>query len=96
MRVLKKFCNCYTLPEYRMHLKEWLIYGLSVTASDEYLIAADLVNIYEGLQMLAEACWLMHMRKNHPVSIPPDRPDEQNNDEPISNEQNTLDYELNE
>jgi hypothetical protein len=69
IKVIKNLCDAYTMPQYRDHLYEWLHYGLSVSACDEFIEAVDLIQIYENLQLLFEACWIMHMRHKSPVSL---------------------------
>jgi len=80
MRVIKKFCRLYKLPEYREHLQEWLIYGLSVAECDEFFIAADFISIYDNLQKLFEACWLLYMRYKKPVKMNEQEPDQSQGD----------------
>jgi hypothetical protein len=69
IKVIKKFCDTYNMPQYRDHLYEWLHYGLSASSCDEFIEAIDLIQIYENMQLLYEACWLMHMRHKSPVSL---------------------------
>lgn len=71
MRVIKTVCRSYQLPEYREHLHSWLNYRLSVAECDEFLIPSDLIKIYDILQKLFEACWLIHMRRTQPVILSP-------------------------
>ena len=71
LKVLKRFCKDYKLPEYREHLNGWLTEGLSVRGGAEFLETADLIQIYENLQRLYEACWMMHMRYTSPAHSQP-------------------------
>ena len=66
-RVIKKLCRLYTLPDYRAQLHDWLVYGLSTDSCDEFLTAAEIIPIYDILQKLIEAFWLIHMRRTQPV-----------------------------
>jgi len=65
--VIKAFFNDYTLPQYRDFLYEWLEHGLSSNAAAEFIETADLIKVYENLQKLYAAAWLIHQRtSNHP------------------------------
>ncbi|MVN92673.1 hypothetical protein [Mucilaginibacter aquatilis] len=61
MRTIRKFCKAYTMHEYREHLAEWLTYGLSKHACIDYE-PYDIIRVYENLQKLFEACWLIRNR----------------------------------
>jgi hypothetical protein len=91
IKVIKKFCDIYTMPQYRDHLYEWLHYGLSVSACDEFIEAIDLIQVYENLQLLYEASWVIHMRHKSPVSLEPEAQVPAPNDEQQSpNESQTI------
>jgi len=61
-RVFRKFFKAYSLVEYREHLYNWLSHGLSPHAAS-YMNAADLIAVYENLQKLFEAAWIIHERE---------------------------------
>lgn len=61
MRVIRKFCKAFSLHEYREYLQEWLIFGLSKHACMD-LEPLDIIKVYENLQKLFEACWLIRNR----------------------------------
>ena len=71
IRVIRKFCKAYSLNEYREYLHEWLIFGLSKHACMD-LEPFDLITVYENLQILFEACWLIHQRHSVNGPIRPD------------------------
>jgi HEPN domain-containing protein len=60
--VLSEFFEDYTLPQYREQLYEWLEYGLSAKAANEFIETDDLISVYENLQKLYSVAWLMHQR----------------------------------
>ena len=60
--VIQLCFSTYSLPGYRAHLYEWLEYGLSSSAADEFIETRDLVTIYENLQKLYSAAWLIYQR----------------------------------
>lgn len=49
-------------PQYRQFLYEWLEYSLSSAGAREFIETADLIAVYENLQKLYAAAWLMHQR----------------------------------
>ena len=48
------------LSWYRDQLYEWLEHGLSTSGVKEFIETTDLIFIYEGLQQLYEAAWLIY------------------------------------
>ena len=62
MIIIKAFFEKYNLPEYRAHLYEWLEFGLSSKAANEFIETADLIRVHENLQRLYSAAWLIHQR----------------------------------
>lgn len=61
-RVFRKFFKAYSLEEYREHLYDWLSDGLSpYPAYDVH--ATHLITVYENLQKLFEAAWIIHERE---------------------------------
>jgi hypothetical protein len=60
--VLEIFFSVYSLPQYREQLYQWLTYGLSAKAAREFIATNDLVKVYENLQKLYSAAWLIHQR----------------------------------
>jgi len=59
---VKDFFKVYSLQQYREHLYNWLEAALSAKAADEGFMPKDIVNVYENLQMLYDAAWLIHQR----------------------------------
>src|ERR1035437_2855967 len=65
--LIKAFFEDYNLPQYRSNLCEWLEYGLSSKAANEFMETSDLIRVYENLQKLYSAAWLIHQRSSdHP------------------------------
>lgn len=56
--------NTYSLLGYKSHLYEWLEFGLSSSSADEFIETRDLVTIYENLQKLYSAAWLIYQRNS--------------------------------
>jgi len=59
---VSNFFNAYTLQQYREQLDEWLEHGLSSKAAREFITTNDLVNVYENLQKLYSAAWVIFQR----------------------------------
>ncbi len=57
--VLSGFFAAYSLHEYRVQLSEWLEHGLSKKGAEEFITSIDLVTVYENLQRLYAAAWLI-------------------------------------
>jgi HEPN domain-containing protein len=60
--ILKEFFKTYTLRQYCDFLYEWLEYSLSINGAREFIETIDLITVYERLQKLYAAAWLMHQR----------------------------------
>lgn len=59
MIVINAFFQGRTVGWYREELQEWLRYGLSTDAAKEFVCSPDLVIVFENLQKLYAAVWLM-------------------------------------
>jgi len=59
MIVINAFFQGRTVSWYRKELQEWLRYGLSTDAAKEFICSPDLVSVFENLQKLHAAAWLM-------------------------------------
>ena len=59
---LQSFFAAYSLPEYREQLGEWLEHGLSSRPAAEFIGTVDVITVYENLQKLYEAAWVIHQR----------------------------------
>ena len=57
--VLKEFFECYHLTDIRGCLKEWLN---EVLRPDE-ILQMDYVHVYDQVEKLIEAAWLLHTRQ---------------------------------
>lgn len=67
LQVVKDFFVNYNLPQYRAMLYEWLEYGLSSSAVREFIETVDLIGVYENLQKLYSAAWVIYQRSSsHP------------------------------
>lgn len=62
LMVVSNFFKAYTLQQYREQLYEWLEHGLSSKAAHEFITTADLVSVYENLQRLYSAAWVIFQR----------------------------------
>jgi HEPN domain-containing protein len=62
LMVISNFFRDYTLQQYREQLYEWLEHGLSSKAAHEFITTADLVSVYENLQKLYSAAWVIYQR----------------------------------
>ena len=60
--VVDLFFKEYNLPQYREQLYQWLTYGLSAKAAKDFVDTVDLGKVYENLQKLYSAAWLIHQR----------------------------------
>ncbi len=59
LSVLISFFQEYSLGWYREQLQEWLSYGLSANSVNEFIESPDLVHVYEKIQKLYAAAWLL-------------------------------------
>ncbi|WP_426669438.1 HEPN domain-containing protein [Mucilaginibacter sp. McL0603] len=62
--VTKRFFKDYNLPQYREMLFDWLEYGLSASAANEFIETRDLIKVYENLQKLYSAAWMIYQRES--------------------------------
>ncbi|WDF57168.1 HEPN domain-containing protein [Mucilaginibacter sp. KACC 22063] len=60
------FFKAYTVGQYGELLSEWLETALSTSAADETLDASDIIYVYENLQKLYEAAWVIRQREVEP------------------------------
>jgi HEPN domain-containing protein len=65
MLVVNAFFQERPVSWYREQLQEWLRYGLSTDAAKEFLISPDLITVYENLQKLYTAVWLLLMAQEN-------------------------------
>lgn len=59
----------YKLADYRRILQYWMSEALSPLCSDELLKKAEIIIVYENLQKLYEASWLLYERSNKAKGI---------------------------
>lgn len=59
---LKQVFDDYNLSTYRAILYQWLEFGLSVSAANEFIDTIDLIGVYEILQKLYKAAWHIHQQ----------------------------------
>ncbi len=65
--ILEQFFETFSLPSFRSLLYEWLEAGLSKDAIGEFMEASDIFAVYENLQSLYGAAWLIYQRlSNNP------------------------------
>jgi len=62
LTVVSNFFKAYTLQQYRAQLYEWLEHGLSSKAAREFITTNDLVSVYENLQKIYSASWVIYQR----------------------------------
>lgn len=60
--VVHEFFADYNLTQYHEKLYNWLECGLSSKAAGEFIETGDLISVYENLQKLYSAAWLIHQR----------------------------------
>lgn len=65
--VLESFFTDYNLPQYRAFLYQWLEKGLSRFAADSDMPAREIIRVYENLEKLYQAAWLIRQREIQPV-----------------------------
>lgn len=65
--VLESFFKDYNLPQYRAFLYQWLEKGLSRFAADSDMPAREIIRVYENLEKLYQAAWLIRQREMQPV-----------------------------
>jgi HEPN domain-containing protein len=59
--VINAFFQERSVSWYREQLQEWLRYGLSANASKEFVNSPELITVYENLQKLYAAVWVLLM-----------------------------------
>jgi HEPN domain-containing protein len=62
--VIKRFFHDYNLSQYRTMLFDWLEFGLSSNAANEFIETKDLITVYENLQKLYSTAWLIYQRES--------------------------------
>jgi HEPN domain-containing protein len=60
---LSSMFACFSLPQYRDQLEEWLENGLSIRGSEGFLNAKDFITVYENLQRLYSAVWILYFHE---------------------------------
>jgi len=60
--ILKEFFKVFNLPQYRIIFYEWLEHSLSSKAANEFIGTLDFIRVYESLQKLYSAAWLIYQR----------------------------------
>lgn len=58
----KQIFNDYNLSTYRAILYQWLEFGLSASAANEFIDTIDLIQVYENLQKLYRTAWHIHQQ----------------------------------
>ncbi len=78
--VITFFFKDYSVDDYRKQLREWLEHGLNRLSADGWINAGDIVRVYENLQKLYSAAWIIYQRSsdtphlNNNTTIEPDIP----------------------
>jgi HEPN domain-containing protein len=62
LAVIEDFFNALNLQEYREQLEEWLENGLSNQSADKWMESSKIIAVYENLQKLYGAAWLIYQR----------------------------------
>jgi len=62
LAVIEGFFNVFNLQEYREQLEEWLENGLSNQSADKWMESSKIISVYENLQKLYCAAWLIYQR----------------------------------
>lgn len=65
--ILESFFKDYNLPQYRAFLYQWLEKGLSRFAADSDMPVREIIHVYENLEKLYGAAWLIRQREMPPV-----------------------------
>ena len=85
--VISDFFESFTLLNYREELYEWLEHGLSKSGAKEFIETGAFITIYENLQKLFSAAWMIYQRNNScPYLKHTDRPILSSADSWIQNE----------
>ncbi|MDN3551263.1 hypothetical protein [Mucilaginibacter aquaedulcis] len=64
---ISHFFKVYTVDQYLDLLYEWLETGLSNHSADEFLDTSDVIYLYENMQKLYEAAWIIKQREIEPT-----------------------------
>ncbi|GAB2690536.1 hypothetical protein GCM10027037_11980 [Mucilaginibacter koreensis] len=64
---ISNFFKVYTVDQYLDLLYEWLETGLSNHSADEFLDTSDVIYLYENVQKLYEAAWVIKQREIEPT-----------------------------
>ncbi|MBD1395309.1 HEPN domain-containing protein [Mucilaginibacter glaciei] len=64
--IFKQVFDDYNLSTYRAILYQWLEFGLSVSAANEFIDTIDLIRVYENLQKLYHEAWHIYQ---HSASV---------------------------
>jgi HEPN domain-containing protein len=89
--VIQLFFKSCSLQQYRNILYEWLEYGLSSSSANEFIETKDLVVVYENLQKLYSAAWLIYQRESEKLFLKNDLNNKViKNDDIISSKSETL------
>lgn len=67
--LFSKLFKQYKLTDYRRILQYWMSEALSPFCSDELLMKAEIIIVYENLQKLYEASWLIYERSSRTKEI---------------------------
>jgi HEPN domain-containing protein len=62
--VIGDLFESFTLLNYREELYEWLEHGLSKSCAKEFIETGSFIAIYENLQKLFSAAWMIYQRNN--------------------------------
>lgn len=81
----KQAFEYYDLSAYRAILYQWLEFGLSANAANEFIDTKDLIRIYENLQKLYNAAWKIHQQSAGVSSLQIKDSIEQSDDNLIDN-----------
>jgi HEPN domain-containing protein len=67
---IMRFFKAYSIYKYSTFLNEWLETALSSSPADETLQTCDIIYVYENLQKLYEAAWIIRQREiDSPILI---------------------------
>ncbi|UEG55029.1 HEPN domain-containing protein [Mucilaginibacter daejeonensis] len=64
---ISNFFKSYSVSQYLVLLYEWLETDLSNYSSDEFLDTSDVIYLYENMQKLYEAAWIIKQREIEPT-----------------------------
>ena len=74
LAVIENFFNAFNLQEYREQLEEWLENGLSNQSADKWMESSKIIAVYENLQKLYGAAWLIYQRLSDEPYLKQDKP----------------------